>query len=195
MQAKSKIRPRRSALRGKFRACYIARRMTGLMRPFQLRRLTAGERAIGDEVFGGDLDPAPVRLFAVPAPRALRPFVPGEVLWSRRYWIVFPRTGALADFSQAPLGAQARFVHELTHVWQAQRGVDLLKAKWKAGYEYVLDPGCRWDGFNIEQQAMIVEDAFRLSRGGRARYPQACPVGDYERVKPFGRSAAQPGRG
>ena len=167
--------------------------MADLMPPLQLRRLTPGERELCDEVFHGALDPEPVRLFAVPGPRQLmRPFVPGEVLWSRRYWIVFPRFEACVDFAQAPLTHQARFVHELVHIWQAQRGVDLLKAKWKAGYEYRLVPGCRWEGFNIEQQAMIVEDAYRLVRGGRPRYPQSCPVDEYHRVKPFGRPPARP---
>ena len=160
------------------------------MRPLQKRGLTAGERALCDEIFRGEVDPDPVRLFAIPGPKQLmRPFVPGEVLWSGRYVIVFPAWEACTDFAAAPLWSQARFVHELTHVWQAQRGVDMLKAKLKAGYAYELAPGCRWEAFNIEQQAMIVEDAFRLSRGSRPRYPQACPVAEYARVKPFGRRA------
>ena len=165
------------------------RSMSVLMRPLQLRRLTGGERALCDEVFHGAVDPDPVRLFAAPGPRMMRPFVPGEVLWSGRYWIVFPAFEAFADFAATPLRDQARFVHELTHIWQAQQGVDLLKAKFGADYPYALTPGCRWEGFNIEQQAMIVEDAFRMSRGGRPRYPQSCPTDEYARVKPFRRAA------
>jgi hypothetical protein len=167
--------------------------MTELMGPLQLRPLTDGERGLCDEVFGTAVDPAPVRVLAIPGPRTMmRPFVPGEVLWSRRYWVVFPRFEAFCDFSRAPVGNQARFVHELVHVWQAQQGVDLLKAKWKAGYEYALVPDCRWESFNIEQQAMIVEDAFRMSRRGRPRFPQSCPPEEYGRVKPFPRRPGQP---
>lgn len=65
------------------------------------------------------------------------------------------------------------FVHELTHVWQAQRGVSLLIAKLRAGdsaaaYAYDLERGPGFAALNIEQQAVVVEDAFRLSRGGTA---------------------------
>ena len=64
------------------------------------------------------------------------------------------------------------FVHELTHVWQAQNGVSLLLAKIKAGdsagsYAYDLE-GAEFPQMNIEQQAMVVEHAFLASRGGKA---------------------------
>ena len=135
-----------------------------------LRRLTPGERALGEEVFDGGLDTARVRILAIPLWR--RAFVAGPGL------IVWPARDLPADFAAAPLRAQATFVHELTHVWQAQNGVRLLLAKLKAGdseaaYAYEFTPNLDFIALNIEQQAMVVEHAFLASRGGRAPGPAA----------------------
>src|SRR5258707_491782 len=92
---------------------------------FRLRRLTPGERALAHEVFGESIRPEKVRILAVPLWR--RAFVAGAGL------IVWPARALPADFALAPLRQQASFVHELTHVWQAQSGVALLRAKLKAG--------------------------------------------------------------
>ncbi|RZJ30238.1 MAG: hypothetical protein EON85_05445, partial [Brevundimonas sp.] len=95
-----------------------------------IRGLTAGEVALAREVFGDSLDHRAIRLF--PAPRPLdRAFVPGR--WFGRDWIVWPKAALANDLSAAPLRLQALLVHELTHVWQAQRGVNLLLAKIRAG--------------------------------------------------------------
>ena len=119
-------------------------------------------------MFGDGLDTARVRLLALPVwPRA---FVAGSRL------IVWPARAAPRDFGQAPLAAQAVFVHELTHVWQAQNGVRLLWAKLRAGdrtaaYAYDLAHGPAFRDLNIEQQAMVVEHAFLASRGVPAPFP------------------------
>jgi len=132
------------------------------MTPFALRRLTPAERALAAEMFGDRLDSARVRLFALPIwPRA---FVAGARL------MVWPARAALPDFGDAPLGLQATFVHELTHVWQAQNGANLILSKIKAGdsaasYAYDLETGPDFARLNIEQQAMVVEHAFLASRG------------------------------
>jgi len=138
------------------------------MPPLSLRRLTAGERAVAQEVFGGGLDAARVMVFAVPVWD--RAFVAGGAL------MVWPARTARVDFSETALETLAVFVHELTHVWQAQHGVWLALAKIKAGdsaasYAYDLENGPGFAAMNIEQQAMVVEDTFRLSRGGHAPYP------------------------
>jgi hypothetical protein len=110
---------------------------------------------------------------ALPAWR--RTFVPGGSL------IVWPAAQALVDFGAdgAPLRLQAIFMHELTHVWQAQQGVNLLLAKLKAGdgpraYAYNLERGPGFAELNIEQQAMAVEHAFLARHGGPA--PHAAEV-------------------
>lgn len=115
-------------------------------------------------MFAAALDPARVRILAVPLWN--RPFVAGPSL------IVWPAAQLPADFAAAPLDRQATFVHELAHVWQAQNGVRLLRAKLKAGdsaaaYAYDLGGDPAFGELNIEQQAMVVEHAFLASRGGQ----------------------------
>ncbi len=145
-----------------------------------VRALTESEAALAREAFGAAIRLDSVRLIAWPFRRA---FVAGR--WFGRDWIVWPR-GALADdFAQASVRLQGVLIHELTHVWQAQRGVGLLWAKLKAGdrpesYAYIPGPDCRWDRLNIEQQAMVMEHRFRLSRGEPAPadaefYATVCP--------------------
>ncbi|WP_240606383.1 hypothetical protein [Phenylobacterium kunshanense] len=144
-------------------------------KPFRLRRLSPGERALAAEVFGAGLDAGRVRILALPLWR--RAFVAGPGL------IVWPAASLPADFaaSEVPLRAQAVFVHELTHVWQAQNGVRLLLAKIKAGdsaasYAYDLERGPGFLAMNIEQQAMVVEHAFLASRGGETPHPASLYV-------------------
>ncbi|MGA0605900.1 hypothetical protein ACO2Q0_07855 [Phenylobacterium sp. VNQ135] len=140
------------------------------MKPMTFRRLTPGERGLAAEMFGHGLDASRVRLFAIPIWN--RAFVAGPGL------IVWPAAAARPDFAAAdtPLPVQAVFVHELTHVWQAQHGVSLLRAKLKAGdgaaaYAYDLSAGPAFTDLNIEQQAMVVEHAFLASRGARTPHP------------------------
>ncbi|MET0293650.1 MAG: hypothetical protein ABW042_01430 [Phenylobacterium sp.] len=132
-----------------------------------MRRLTAGELALAGEVFGAQLDAARVWISAIPLWN--RAFVAGPAL------MIWPRRGWREDFWDAPIAVQAVFVHELTHVWQAQRGVNLLLGKLRAGdgpgaYAYNLATCGGFDSLNIEQQAMVVEHAFRLRRGGKAPF-------------------------
>lgn len=152
-----------------------------------IRVLAEGERALAAAVFGDALDVSRVRVLNPPWPwwPLSRAFVPGR--WFGRDWIVWPRRNAADDLSQQSLGAQAVLIHELVHVWQAQQGVNLLFAKMRAGdrpesYVYPVTD-CDWAALNIEQQAMVVEHAFRLSRGRtvpasaafyRATAPFAC---------------------
>lgn len=137
------------------------------MRPGAFRTLTAGERGLAHEMFGAALESDRVWIFAIPVwPRA---FVPSGRL------VVWPAAAAWRDFSLAPLTLQGVFVHELTHVWQAQAGTNLLAAKLRAGdgpgaYAYDLSKTCDFSRFNIEQQAMVVQHAFLAARGGCAPY-------------------------
>ncbi len=72
------------------------------------------------------------------------------------------------DFSMAGLAMRKHFVHELTHVWQHQRGVDLVWEKllmWFrygafGGYEY--EAGEDFFSYNIEQQACVVADWYEV---------------------------------
>lgn len=133
-------------------------------------------------MFGEGLDAARVRLLALPVWR--RAFVAGPAL------MVWPARSAPQDFEAAPLRLQATFVHELTHVWQAQRGTNLILAKLKAGdsaaaYAYDLAAGPGFARLNIEQQAMVVEHAFLASRGAATPFP----AGLYADISPEWRGA------
>ena len=149
-----------------------------------IRGLTEGERALAVEAFGDALALATVRFLRSPWPFD-RAFVAGR--WFGRHWVVWPGRTLAPDLAVAPLGLQAVLIHELTHVWQAQKGVNLLTGKLRAGdrpasYRYPVGMDCDWGALNIEQQAMVVEHRFRLTRGqrtpaDRAFYERICPVG------------------
>jgi hypothetical protein len=139
------------------------------MRPLQARHLTSGEATLAREVFGPGLDLARVRIVALPVWG--RAFVPNGWL------MAWPAAEAPCDFSapSVPLAFTGAFIHEMTHVWQAQNGVNLILAKLKAGddaaaYAYDLTGQCDFSYLNIEQQAMVVQHAFLASRGGEAPY-------------------------
>jgi len=149
-----------------------------------IRPLTPGETRLAHEAFGDALRTGTIRILPAPWPFN-RAFVPGR--WFGREWIVWPDKALPADIGAAPLKLQATLVHELTHVWQAQQGVNLLTGKLRAGdqpasYEYPVGMDCSWGDLNIEQQAMVVEHRFRLIHGGGAPapaefYDRVCPVG------------------
>lgn len=149
----------------------------------RIRRLTSNEVALVREVFGSAIDTSRVRVFRSPWP-LVRAFVPGR--WFKREWISWPVSYYYDDLALAPLNRQAIFVHEMVHVWQAQQGVNLLFGKIRAGdsaesYRYQVNDSCHWDALNIEQQAMVVEHRFRLSRGLKVPadpsfYDRVCPV-------------------
>lgn len=157
------------------------------MKPLALRWLTLGEQALAHEVFGAGIRPARVRVLAqtlIP-----RPFTPGS------WMLVYPTAEALTDFTQGDLADQATFIHEMTHVWQAQHGVLLPLAKLKAGdsdasYRYDLNLQT-FPQMNIEQQARLVEHDFVLSRQERllSGRPPAFPRALYDAQRPFWRPA------
>lgn len=161
-----------------------------LMRLWSVRRLTPGERSLSGEVFGRDLDLDRVRLWSCPPIgwTTRRPFCAGGLLRPGWSLLVYPPDQARADFAASPLWDQSVFIHEMTHVWQSQHGVNLLLAKLRAGdtpasYAYDLTPDCRWSGFNIEQQAMIVQHDFLRRRGRAVPGPERL----YPAVLPFSR--------
>lgn len=152
-------------------------------RGWRKRSLTDGEKRLARRVFGDRLELDTVRFIGSPKPFD-RAFVAGR--WFGRDWIVWPNATLADDYTTQKLSRRATFIHELVHVWQAQQGVNLAWAKIRAGddadaYGYVPDEHCEWGGLNIEQQAMVVEHAFRLSEGGTAPAARAF----YRTLAPF----------
>ena len=149
------------------------------------RGLTEGERTLAASVFGTAIDYDRVRLH------------------QRKYWPFHPRSYTMApdgnlwfhphgelyspDFSAENLSLQSHFIHEMTHVWQAQtRGrwyLPLMRHPW-CRYNYALEPGKPFARYGIEQQAEIVRHAFLYQRG---LCPAGAPPQDMlEALLPFG---------
>ena len=133
------------------------------------RPLTPGEIALARSVFKDAIDYSRVRLI------------------EGKWWPFHPRRSAMApmgniwfhpdgggwseDFAAEPIGAQAYFIHEMTHVWQAQKGgrmyLPLMRHPF-CRYSYVLKPGKVFSRYGLEQQAEIVTHRFLADRGATA---------------------------
>jgi hypothetical protein len=135
------------------------------------RGLTEGERALARTMFGEAIDYDPVRvhrrkwIFFQPK-RAI--MAPDGHLW------VHPKGDLWSeDYSSEPLHLRGLFVHEMTHVWQAQtRGrwyLPLMRHPF-CRYAYDFRPGRPFDRYGLEQQAEIVRHVFLL------RHDQVCPA-------------------
>ena len=146
------------------------------------RKLTDGEVALARSVFGDAIDYGRVRI----ARRKWAFFQPRETVMAPIGKIHFHPDGSRYrdDFAAASLADQALFIHEMTHVWQHQKGIFLPLARHPfCRYDYALRPGQPLHRYGIEQQAEIVADAFLLRRGAAVRGDAARE--DYEALLPF----------
>jgi hypothetical protein len=146
------------------------------------RFLTPAENKLAESVFGGAIAYDDVRIindkFAF--------FQPKHVVMAPRGAIHFHPKGDLycADFCGAALTAQGLFIHEMTHVWQHQSGVNLLLRRHPfCRYDYSLKPGWPLTRYGIEQQAEIVRHYFLLREG--AAIAGAPGVKAYRGILPF----------
>jgi hypothetical protein len=130
------------------------------------RPLTTGEIALARTVFGNAIDYEPVRIVR------------------RKWWIFQPRGVVMAptgnihfhpesdlyrdDFASADISLQGLFVHEMTHVWQAQRHgrfyLPLMRHPF-CRYAYRIKEGWHFDRYGLEQQAELVRHRFLRDRG------------------------------
>ena len=82
-------------------------------------------------------------------------FHPDSSLWSE-------------DFSKERLTLQGLFIHEMTHVMQAQRGgrfyLPLMRHPF-CRYSYAVVPGRPFGRYGLEQQAEIMRHVFLLRQG------------------------------
>lgn len=121
-------------------------------------------------MFGDAIDYAKVRIRR----RKWFPFQPRRITMAPLGHIHFhPQGDAYAeDFSTAPLAAQGLFIHEMTHVWQHQRGIFLpLRRHLFSRYGYKLVPGRPLSRYGIEQQAEIVRHAFLARQAHHGAQP------------------------
>lgn len=148
------------------------------------RGLTAGEVALARSIFGDAIDYAPVRIKR----RKFFPLQPKGVTMAPMGHLHFhPGAGHYCDdFSAAALHTQAHFIHEMVHVWQAQRlgrwYLVLRRHPW-CRYDYAMRPGWALKRYGIEQQAEIVRHAFLLRNG--AQVAGVADAAVYDTVLPF----------
>jgi len=148
------------------------------------RGLTPGEIALVRSVFGNAIDTAPVRVRR----RKWFPLHMARYVMAPCGHLHFHPRGAqyCDDFSAASLSLHGLFIHEMTHVWQAQqRGrfyLPLMRHPF-CRYDYRLKPGWPLERYGIEQQAEIVRHAFLLSMG--VDVPGAPPLASYRAILPF----------
>ena len=130
------------------------------------RKLTDAERSLARSVFGGAIDYDAVEI----RHRKWAFFQPTRVVMAPMGHIHFNPRGDVYcdDFCDAPIDRQGLFIHEMTHVWQAQtRGRWFLPLmRWPTDrYSYILRPGWALSRYGLEQQAEIVRHYFLLSNG------------------------------
>ena len=145
------------------------------------RALTSGEIALARSVFGDAIDYSRVHLVK----GKWWPFHPRNAAMAPMGNIYFHPEGGVwsDDFSKEPLGRQGFFIHEMTHVWQAQaKGrfyLPLMRHPF-CRYSYDLTPGKPFNRYGPEQQAEIVAHRFLADRGAT---PPLCPPRE---LLPFG---------
>lgn len=146
--------------------------------------MTSGERALVYSVFADTIDYDRVRIRR----RRWHPFQPRNITMAPCGHIHFPPASPFYcdDFSKAGLDLQGLFIHEMTHVWQAQRKGWLYLPLFRhpfCRYDYKLRPGRPLTRYGIEQQAEIVRHAFLLRSG--AAIAGAPGVAAYDALLPF----------
>jgi len=148
------------------------------------RVLTSAEVALARSIFGDAIAYDRVRAHN----RKWWPLQPDRVTMAPDGDLWFPPKGGLfcADFCDQPLHLQGHFIHEMTHVWQAQRGgkwfLPLMRHPF-CRYGYDIVPGRPFQRYGLEQQAEIVRHAFLMRRGGRVEGKP--PLEIYEDLLPF----------
>lgn len=137
--------------------------------PTQKRPLTTGEKILVNSVFQQQIN------LELPTICAARWVFKGYAI-SPNGHIYFNPADYLSDFSKATLGKQAWFIHEMTHVWQVQQGIKVIRhAVIDRRYQYLLQAGKSFAQYGVEQQAQMVQDFFvQRSLGQDCRALQAC---------------------
>jgi len=148
------------------------------------RPLTAGEIALVRSVFGDAFDCSRVRMIK----RKWWPFQPRETVMTPSGNMHFNPAGTAwsDDFSKERIPLQGLFIHEMTHVWQAQKKgrfyLPLMRHPF-CRYDYAVRAGWPLERYGLEQQAEIVSHAFMLRHGvGVAGVP---PRVQLETILPF----------
>ena len=138
------------------------------MSEYLSRPLTTGEISLARSIFRDAIDYRKVFLIR----GKWWPFQPrgSAMAPTGNIWFHPDGGGWSSDFSAEPLSTQAYFIHELTHVWQAQRGGRLFLPLMRhpfCRYDYRLTEGKPFNHYGLEQQAEIVRHRFLADRGAQ----------------------------
>lgn len=93
----------------------------------------------------------------------------------------------LDDYAYSSVDLQHLFMHEMMHVWQKQKGMNVIMRdlfSWAADYNYRLNKK-RLDDYSMEQQASIVADYWLLTWHGFNNYPYIIKYQDYDRDEDY----------
>ncbi|WP_342323134.1 type IV secretion protein Rhs [Kosakonia sp. BYX6] len=134
------------------------------------RKLTLGETLLARSVFGDEIFYDSVRIHCdsyLPLGLQNEQYVmtPNGELYYRRS--LYRR-----DFSIEPPPTQHLFIHEMTHVWQHQKGMWVCTrglVSWATVYKYKIDK-FRLSDYPMEQQASIIADHFYLKTFGEKAF-------------------------
>jgi hypothetical protein len=146
------------------------------------RSLTAAEMRLAQSVFGTAIQYDRVRLHNA----KWIFFQPPSTVMSPDGDIWFHPKGCLFrdDFCSCHPDEQGLFIHEMTHVWQHQKGIYLpLKRHPFCRYSYTIKPGQKFERYGLEQQAELVRHAFLLREG--REIPGAPGLDQYRSILPF----------
>lgn len=130
------------------------------------RSLAPGEIELARSIFGDAINYDRVQLIR----RKWWPFQPKGIVMAPTGNIHFHPKSPLwsEDFSTERLSLQGLFIHEMTHVWQAQtrgRFYLVLMRHPFCCYSYELIEGQPFDRYGLEQQAEMVRHRFLADRG------------------------------
>ena len=137
------------------------------------RDLTTGEIRIAQEIYRDSINYTRVKIhngkyfFGQPANSGMTP----------RGEIYAHGSAYHDDYSRENASTQGFYIHEMAHVWQRQN--DVLNIIWSAiseqishgfdysrAYPYTLEADKTLTDYDIEQQASIIEDYFRVVKRG-----------------------------
>ncbi|WP_180057342.1 hypothetical protein [Acinetobacter sp. YH12227] len=135
---------------------------------FKWRMLTQGEITMCREVFGDLIDYQQVKIMNHP----FLPWQASNVVMAPSGYIHARNLLYKDDYSQERLGYRALFIHEMAHVYQHQKNINVLvfgailqlayfcSFKKYNPYHYQLKPNKAYFDYNIEQQGDIARDIY-----------------------------------
>lgn len=155
------------------------------------RSLTAGEISMCRKFFQNSIDYRRVKIINkailpkqdVPITPHGNPYYPDGLIGSNIYQDDFSNpkfkdNPIRTNGTDLRIKAKLTFIHEMTHVWQHQKGLDLIKRgvllqsldritpdNLYDAYSYQLKYDSKFNDFNFEQQATIIADYFGIISG------------------------------